>query len=384
MASEFLQVTISLLTLLNNFLFIYLRKMSPQKYIFISLFSFFCSCSDAFNTVVEVDVPELDNQLVVNALFNDSTRFNMYIYESQGVLNQQGYDFQTKNDANVRLFANGEWLEDLQIEAFSFFNPITEQLENIAVYVSENRPQYHVEYEVEVSAVGFETISSQASLPPPMPAVAFLSDTIWQNSEKIDHIDIHLDFDDIPNLDNDYYVVVYLERHIDKPAILALLDSLQAIYPDTLLDFNESVANTESFSFRNKRFYSQNLSLTKSTRPFSIFQIDEDDLEEDDERGVAYRGFTFFDDELFADNRQEMTLSIYGSNKIANTFPRQVTQQIILQYGTASKAFRNYYESSHLQYQNESNIIAEPVRVYTNVGGGFGIFAGYSSSFFYL
>ncbi|MGB1205356.1 MAG: DUF4249 domain-containing protein [Chitinophagales bacterium] len=358
--------------------------MQLKKITFILLFLLLNACSDKFNTVIEVDIPELDNRLVVNALFNDSTRFNMYVYESQAVLNAQNNGFQTKNDATVRLFANEEWLEDLQIESLPFFNPFTEQLETIDVYVSENRPQVGVTYQVEVAAPNFETISSTATLPMSMPPLAVSSDTVWRNSETIDHINMKFDFEDIPNINNDYYIVVYLERQTNKTAILSLLDSLQAIYPDTLLDFNERVANTDEFIFKNKRFYSNAPILNKTERPFSILTTDEEDLENEEERGIAYKGFTFFDDELFANTHQEIELSVYGSNKIAKTFPMYVQQRIVLQYGTASKAFRNYHESSNLQYQNEANIIAEPVRVYTNINNGFGIFAGYTSLFFEL
>ena len=387
MALEFLLLTIYLLILWSKkhtLHYYYIQKMNQQILILALFLLFLNACNDAFNTVVEIDVPELDNRLVANALFNDSTRFNIYIYESQGVLNAQNNSFATKNDASVRLFANDEWLEDLQIENFSFFNPLTEQLENVGVYVSENRPQQNISYQLEVSAEGFETISSKASLPMSMPFVAFESDTIWKNNDKIDHININLAFDDVQNIANNYYITIYLERQVDKNAILSLLDSLQAIYPDTLLDFNEKVANTDEFVFKRKRFYSNAASLSKAARPFSVFSIDEDDVEDDEERGTAYRGFTFFDDELFENEQCEMILSIYGNNKIANTFPMYVQQQIILQYGTASEAFRNYHESSNLQYQNEANIIAEPVRVYTNVTNGFGIFAGYTSSLFIL
>ena len=166
MALEFLLLTISLLILWSKkhtLHYYYIQKMNQQILILALFLLFLNACNDAFNTVVEIDVPELDNRLVANALFNDSTRFNIYIYESQGVLNAQNNSFATKNDASVRLFANDEWLEDLQIENFSFFNPLTEQLENVGVYVSENRPQQNISYQLEVSAEGFETISSKAS-----------------------------------------------------------------------------------------------------------------------------------------------------------------------------------------------------------------------------
>ena len=108
MALEFLLLTISLLILWSKkhtLHYYYIQKMNQQILILALFLLFLNACNDAFNTVVEIDVPELDNRLVANALFNDSTRFNIYIYESQGVINAQTNSFATKQEVSFDVCA---------------------------------------------------------------------------------------------------------------------------------------------------------------------------------------------------------------------------------------------------------------------------------------
>lgn len=98
---------------------------------------------------------------------------------------------------------------------------------------------------------------------------------------------------------------------------------------------------------------------------FVPFRSNDLSLEMDDETSV----YASFEDELFNGKRNLIKLDIESSLLAGNT--------IILRFFSTTKEFYLYNKSLILYEQNKDNPFSEPVQVFNNIKGGFGIFAGY-------
>jgi len=83
-----------------------------------------------------------------------------------------------------------------------------------------------------------------------------------------------------------------------------------------------------------------------------------------------------FSDQSFTDSIQDITAKIYFSH----LYPEENMDSTVLEAKlmTVSKEYFNYATSFYQQTIAEEDIFAEPVTVYSNITGGYGIFAGYS------
>lgn len=276
----------------------------------------FSGCdSGNFNQVVEVDIPEHESRLALNARASSlDTGITALVANSLGILDTSDYDF--PEDATVRLFRDGELLG-----GDFFFSP-----DKLKYFLGLDEPLGAAPalYRMEVSAPGYEAISGEQRMPVPVliQSLRFERDgAIDDEGRRADGIEVQ--FTDPAGEENYYALEFYIEVSSEQPGGDTVLFSSR-IYAGTL---------DQIVQFGNE--YEQ-----------------------------------IFTDKSF--NGSSYTVSLYANQGAVPDFPD--TRLIARLYSLSRDAF--LYDLSLRQYYDAlDNPFAEPVTVHGNITGGYGIFA---------
>lgn len=269
----------------------------------------------SFSQIVDVDIPEHESRLVLNARFSsDHATLSALVANSLGILDTSSYDI--PEEAVVRLFREEEMIGDFAFEPgqLKYFAELPEPLGALPA-----------RYRMEVSAPGYEPISAEQRMPLPVPIQSLRFErngAIDGEGRRADGIEIQ--FTD-PALEENYYALEFI------------------------LEFSEGQAGGDTI------FYS--------------FPLYASTLDQVVQYGYEYE--QLFTDKSF--NGGSYTVSLYleqGALPEGTPDARLRARLICL----SRDAF--LYDLSRRQYRDAvDNPFAEPVTVHGNIDGGYGIFA---------
>ena len=198
------------------------------------------------------------------------------------------------------------------------------------VYVWEKTPlQAGESYSLRVSAPGFATIQATDAIPRPVPTaiVSYITNTFSRSESTIKgDLSIKLEIQDPPGETNYYQIHLF--------------------------------------------------ALFSSRREEGSFWTKDPSIIADNNETAFFGSAPFFTDALFDGQTHEIELS---SNYNVTEHTR-----LFLQVLDISETYYEYLKSAKLHEFTQDNPFAEPVSVYSNVEGGYGIFVGYSSQTFEL
>lgn len=294
--------------------------------------TFFVLAFTACELIIEPDLPGHTPRLVVKAFFTSDTRWTASISRSIGILEPNPGRERLVTDATVQLLLDGQVIDRLH-----FFS-------SERVYASQTHLAVDKSYTIRVTAPGFDTVHASDSIPEPVP-----TSVVSYRIESGDQVDgeygtiaitefiIKLKIQDPPGEQNHYQILAFA--------------------PD-----------------RSGRF-----GLRISTRDPSIIADNriEDSVLEGVEPFVGSE--PFFKDALFDGESHEVEIS--SPNYQVEVSPER---RIWVQVRHISEAYYKHLRSALLHKTTDDNPFAEPVRMYSNVENGYGIFAGYSSQTFEL
>lgn len=176
-----------------------------KSYNFLILFSFsllLSACGeDFFEQTVEIDVPEHTPQLAITSqLVAGDSALWAYVTSSQGILENEAAD--PIEDATVEIFKDGQLMETL---------PFLEQ----RFYVKELSEAFAsdpAEYQLKISADGFDPITATQQMPTAVPIISATYEAegaIDIDGERVDEISI--EFEDPAGEENYYRVSIFIE-----------------------------------------------------------------------------------------------------------------------------------------------------------------------------
>lgn len=269
-------------------------------------------------TVVEIDVPHEENQLVVNSFFHPDSTFGISLKQSQFVL-ERG-DFKIVTGATAILM-DGEGNEIGQLND-----------QGSGIYTSDIKPQPGKSYRIKVSKKPFTTVTATGSVPEDTARITKVD--VEQRKRGVS-ISIWLD----DSAGEDYYELY----GISKSVVYTPEDTIRS---EDLMSFHSDDQTFEHFDGNSQRylFFDDVLFDGHETR----FNLDS-----------AFGGVGCVDD--------------------VNT-DCQEKQKTTLYLRKVSKTYYQYKETKELQDQLGGNPFAEPVPVYENIENGLGIFAGFQES----
>jgi len=278
----------------------------------IFLLLLFLSCE----TVVDVELPKHKPMVVVNSIGNPDEPWELNISLSKGILDEGKIEI--VNNAKVEILENGNPVSTFNHYSNGFYKS------------TGSKPETNVNYELRVSADGFETVTSSCKIHEPIRIESVIIDTVEGEYEQ--ELELTISFTDIPNSKN-YYSLSVLS--IEK--------------------WNDGITYTYPIGFS-----SNDLLIRDEGRNF-------------DEGRKFYGEEALFDDTIL--NGKNYKLKIF-----VNYYHSREDINLEFSLSSLSEDYYKYLKTKQAQDQSVDNPFAEPVIIYSNIKNGLGIFSGYSSS----
>ena len=273
-------------------------------------------------SIIEMDIPEEPPKLVINSFFNPDSTWKVSISKSQHILDNA--ELKNINDATVVIY-NGS------------LAPETLSLSADGIYTSESgKPLVKTEYRIEANAPGYDMASSSDVIPEAIPIISVDTGSTIIDATK--YTQLKVKFKDTPGTKN-YYNLQLLAR------------SYSYIY-DQYYNLIDSMPYLEAISFSSRDV---------------VFGSDE----WFDSNGASFSD-ELFDGDLYSlilDIEKYFTLDEFSNGKYDKIYIRlKSTSAAYYSYATTFKKFKEV----------QGDPFAQPVQVFNNIDGGYGIFAGYS------
>ena len=287
-------------------------------------------------TIVDIELPERDNVLTMNALINGDNSIKVTLHASKGVL--ESGDIPIVDNGAVRLIGT----DGTNVSV----NTVTFDGENYApVYAFPIVPKPGVNYTLRASASGFAEVEAMTSIPNETEIVSVDTASVMTKGYREGQISIT--FQDEPSTTDAYefkfYALVYtIDTTGGQFTYIPVVQEVYAYFTSSNLFFgggdNELLLRDELF---NGREHTQRINYD--------YQL------------PLLLGDSAVDDSF---NLQEL-----------------VSTYLITELRTLSEDYY-LFQSTYTTYQFSSgDPFAQPAQVYNNVENGFGIFAGYNSTF---
>lgn len=306
-----------------------------KQYVAMTLMSISLS---ACEKTVQIDIPEHNPKLVVNAVGNiNSDSIDVFISKSVDVLKHKtGNDLSISN-AIVYLKKEGMTKQEL------YYDQETKS------YRGGVELKQGDKYEITASVTGFETVTAHTEVPiiVPIKYIQRIKDVRLDiDGNKQD--EIRITFDD-PIADNDYYIIVLNDAGYTFDPRNPPLDSNNQYVGFTCINTNDP----------------------------SVETIYDDPIDMDvclENSGI------FFTDDLF--NGKTKVLSMYVNSRAldSNVLPGGFVVYPEIELRHVSEDYYRFFKSKERSYYNEGNPFAEPSNIYTNIQNGYGVFSFISHS----
>ena len=288
----------------------------------ILLYSVMLICCATCTKIIEIDFPEHEPKLVVNSLFTDGQRIRVHLSKTASAFD---YSTPTVENGLVRLFCNDEEIDTL--------------IFNNGYYYSDVVALRNEKYSLFVSVPDMESVSSEDIIPEKTMIESYVHrDSIMMDDNNHPVMQLELGFTDKPGPDY-YELSIIAEYYVD-------------------IDLRR-----------------QNVGFKYSTDPVLV------------STGLLdyYSESIVFTDELFDGEQTSIKANYWiqtGEMPLIGEGP-EYGYILFVSLRSISESYYNYIRKQIIyQYSLESNIftgLPDPVHMYSNITGGYGIFAGYSS-----
>ncbi len=272
--------------------------------------------------IIEIDVPSHEPVLVVNSLFTDGQRIRVHLSKTASAFD---YSTPTVENGLVRLFCNDEEIDTL--------------IFNNGYYYSDVVALRNEKYSLFVSAPEMDDVSSEDSIPEKTMIESYVHrDSIMMDDNNHPVMQLELEFTDKPgpnfyelSVIADYYVAGFNYRHS-----VGFKYSTDPVLVSTgLLDYY-----AESIVFTDELFDGEQTSIKAN------YWIQTGEMP------------------LIGEGPEYGYILFVSLRSISESYYNYIRKQIIYQYSLESNIFTG---------------LPDLVHMYSNITGGYGIFAGYSS-----
>ncbi len=272
--------------------------------------------------IIEIDLPPHESKVVVNSLFTDGQRIRVHLSKTASAFD---YSTPTVENGLVRLFCNDEEIDTL--------------IFNNGYYYSDVVALQKEKYSLLVSTPGLGEVSSEDSIPEKTLIESYVHrDSVMMNDNNYPVMQLELGFTDKPgrnfyelSIAADYYVAGFNYRHN-----VGFKYSTDPVLVSTgLLDYY-----AESIVFTDELFDGEQTSIKAN------YWIQTGEMP------------------LIGGGPEYGYLLFVSLRSISESYYNYIRKQIIYRYNLESNIFTG---------------LPDPVHMYSNITGGYGIFAGYSS-----
>lgn len=267
--------------------------------------------------------PEVtESKLVVNSFFAEDSLWHVSLSQSLDILDTSSFR-QVQNGVVEIQDANGNLITSLVDQGNGDFTSATEF------------PQVGPTYRVQASAPGFATVSSTSSIPGQLQGLRMDTTRILNPDSSVDlQIDLH--FQD-PLGEANFYIIEIIGEYlyIDQAETLYFDFPVAFTCTDPNIDTDNQLADITGDSFYDRAYLRD-----------AAFD------------GQAYTLRLLLPDDFFID--EDENFALLGT----------------VSFTMGGADYFNYRRSVEAYENSVDNPFAQPTQVFTNVEGGFGIFAG--------
>ena len=306
------------------------------KILFLAVLGAFFGCERD----LEYDLPGATPRLVVNSLFCEDSIFRIEVSVSASP--GDGAKIRSLKDAKITMFDNNQLVKDFKIDSvyaspYDFSgSPIASRAPTKLFfhYTRTTTARSGIPYQIEVRYPGMEPVTATALVPRPARAKTVpqpLNEAILVDGRPLDRLVFEID--DNGNKDNYYSVEITAAKagSGEKPRRIVF--------------------------FSDEKAFSENLIVTSGQHTEGVFYSPD--------YGVYFSNGKF--------KGQNHSFELYVDQAYMSG-----QYQLKLRVLTLSREYFEFATSYQKQKLNANNPFAEPTQVYSNIGGGLGIFAGYS------
>jgi hypothetical protein len=297
-------------------------------------------------TTVDVDIPRDDDRLVINAILEADSSVRLNLSSSRFSLDND--PIMPVERAEVTLYEDGQAVAVLT-EAGAEING------NRGWYESNYKVRAGHRYTIRAAKEGFQSVEAETFIAEPVSISdldydylvldqVVIIDGVPDTFQQKELQNISLVIDDPSGEDNYYEVIMYQEatqylRDFSGTEPI-VYDSIRRLY-ETYLSSDDPLVTDEQFFESDASFYGNSLIFSDETFEGKNYRVE-----------FRHQGSSGFSED--------------GSLKYL-VFLKNLNREQYL-----------YIRSLQLQRDTEGNPFAEPVPVYSNVVGGYGIFTGFS------
>ena len=269
---------------------------------------------------VTVDIPAHEREIVTRALVSPDSLWRVAVSSSVGF--QDNTEPFPITNAVVEIKEGDVLVETLQHTAYGVFT--SQQAKPIPGRI----------YSLHVSASGYSAVSSTIVIPETVsPPQVTIDEATSENDGP--YLNVAVTIDDAPQKRNYYAMDVVLIQKYEENGV-----QRQMQYPHffetsdvILLGFSELDGEVETYNVR------------------------------------------YFQDDLF-DGTSE-TINIRVQDPGFYFLEQEDSYAVVLRFYETDESYFRFFKTAELQWENEDNPFGEPVRIFSNMSNGFGIFAGY-------
>ena len=277
--------------------------------------------ANACEKEVDMIIPDNGRKLVVNSMIANDSLISVNVSQSLYILDNDEMTY--KDNAKVSLFGDGVFIEELN--PYGFGN-----------YLSEINAQSGVNYKIEVESDTLGNVWAECNIPDAVQILEINSDSVYNAEWETYETQLRVKFKDDGTQAN--YYMVQVEQQTDYE----------------YYDENTGEWIVESYRYQ--------------------IYIKSDDLAVEATLS-DYNGLLFSDD-LFNGSTYEIRFTVedygYFDGDDINS-----TETVVNLYSLDRELY--LYQKSYEMHRNaRDDFFSEPVQVYNNINGGFGIFGGYS------
>lgn len=276
---------------------------------------------------IDFSIPDSNSQIVINGLLYKDSVAILNISKSSHVLRSDNIEY--INNSIVKLFENDIYIENLINIGKGFYK---------GKYII--KADYR--YKIIVETKGFKNIEAETFVPSNT-AVTIVD---FKSSNRLFPI---LEYQFIDNKDlNNYYLVNFWGTTKEIIYINDEYNSYNEVY-----EFKKLIVRNS-----DTKIGSNSISLSEQITEFFTG-------ESDDNRG----DFFYFSDNYFNGN-------IYKTSvEIINDLAYQENDYLYINFYSISEELYKYYQSINLFESSSESIFSTPVKIYSNVKNGIGVFA---------
>lgn len=324
----------------------------------------------ACETVVDIDVPQEAPRLVVTSFIGVDGPVWVSLSQSKSALSSA--PIRGVSGAQISLLEDGQPVATLQ-EVIVPDSISRDRIDFITSYRSEYVPSAGKEYTLQISKEGFEPVEATATVTPPIPIANLQYDTTVVTFYDYNPVTDSSTITQQPVLDR-------VRLTIDDPAEEMNFYEILVLYYRT--DYRYEIDDNGNYTVVDSSRY---LSSPQLISEDPVVDDGDNFLEGDDYYYWWGNSSFMFSDEIFNGRRYTFNFNINRDRgfNIANNHGFSSSQEEASEYfitlRTLSEAQYRHMLSVDLQRETDGNPFAEPVPIYSNIQGGYGIFVGYSA-----